>query len=196
MNYIKNLIYKSVFDEIYPPDKFNRERSFSFSIPSNDVTLETPSSLPNDIITTQELTSQNNIEDDDYFWDDEVDDDNEDIFSNQDDDLITSTISQENNLDYTNNYSIQENINNTVIYRCPLDKSHDAYKIWKAAKIPKFALLENIEYFLLKWANTNASLTISDNKIVSITWISESKYKYTSTWSAFLRWFICSSSRH
>jgi hypothetical protein len=81
----------------------------------------------------------------------------------------------------------------TKYYKRPPRKSIDAYKVWRAAKIPDNALIRDIEIKLIDWAFTYAQLKIIDNKIALVSWFSHSKCICTCSWTTFLKWIMCAS---
>lgn len=106
---------------------------------------------------------------------------------------LPTPINIQQTLDFSKELLMISSIYDNTICKIPSKKSQDARKIWEYAKIPSVATVREIEYKLLDWAYTYASLEIVDNKIIRITWHSHSNCTCISTWSAFLKWIICST---
>lgn len=87
---------------------------------------------------------------------------------------------------------VTSNLDKTV-YFMPPKTSGDTRKIWRYAKIPAWAFARDIEIQLIDWAYTYADLVIEDRQIKKITWTTKSNSKCSSTWTAFIRWIICST---
>jgi hypothetical protein len=96
-------------------------------------------------------------------------------------------------LDFSKEALLISSIYDKKVYRRPPKKSIDARKVWRYAKISSIATIYEIEYKLLDWAFTYASLEIVDKKINLITWRSDSNCTCTCTWNAFLKWIICAT---
>lgn len=96
-------------------------------------------------------------------------------------------------LDFSKSELLISSASNRTLYKCPPRKSLDARKIWKDSKIPRCAVIYDIESLLLDWAFTNAHLEIYNRSIKRIIWKSHSNCQCESTWKVFLQWIICAT---
>ncbi len=188
--------YVDVFDEL---ETLKKSRRFSLSLPEDfdDIHLEsveqfiqTPSAPPSspqlEPVPTERLTIQ--VPDDDFYLDL-----NENSYHSSDEEKETQIKDIQTSLGFSKEDLLITSLADKTLYKCPPQKSFDARKIWKLAKIPRHAYIRDIETLLLDWAFTYAVLEISDKKIVNITWKSKSNCRCESTWPAFLRWMLCAT---
>ncbi len=73
------------------------------------------------------------------------------------------------------------------LYVRPFQK--EAAAIWDACKFPHRVSESSIESGLWEWSIVSGALS-EKNDIFQITWQSNTT-TYTATWSAFLKWFLC-----
>jgi hypothetical protein len=168
-----------VFDELDSIQRPVSRNRFSFSIPE-DVIPPPPPSSP-------DLTPRLTI----------------DIPEDKHDDVELTTFELDSNPPTPSNIQFNIDFNKDIllissdskqIYRRPPKSSIDARKVWRYAKIPSIATIREIEYKLLDWAFTYASLEITDKKIKRITWRTHSNCVCSCSWPAFLRWIVCAST--
>lgn len=186
-------IFDELHEELYVsielPTLHNDERRFSFSIPNptENMVLATPSVAPPAPPPSPTIMPLERpvilIPDDDFYFELCA----EDSLSPPHSPLIDiQTV-----LDFPKHELYLTAITDENIYKEPPKQSHDARKVWRAAQLPRVSTIREVEIALLNWANTYARLEIKDRKILSITWISESKCTCRSTWAAFIRWMAC-----
>ena len=165
-----------IFDELERRRNTSDSRRFSFSIP-NDIPPAPPPSPQLGPRLTKNIPE-------------EKDDDIElDVLESN---PPTPTDIQPT-LDFNKEMLLISSINDNHVYKRPSKKSAEARKIWRYAKIPSIATIYEIEYKLLDWAFTYASLEIVDKKIVKVTWRSPNNCVCSSKWSTFIRWMICAT---
>lgn len=172
--YQDDIVFNDVFDELEERNTTVDSRRFSFSIPNDTPPAPPPSPRPTINIPEE-----------------------------KDDDIELDTIELESNpptptdiqpsLDFSKKALLISSIYDKQMYRRPPKKSIDARRVWKYAKIPSIATIYEIEYKLLDWAYTYASLEIVDKKIIRITWRAPSECTCTCAWSTFLKWIICAT---
>jgi hypothetical protein len=192
--------YTDVFEELDQLRRQQLPRRFSFSIPydNDDVPLsiidKTPTAPPSSPQLSPQLEADSkqqltiDIPLDSEFYLDEIIG-----VECSDDDAEVPIKDIQNSLDFSKSELMISSTQDKTLYKIPPRKSFDARKIWRIAKIPRVAVIHDIESLLLDWAFTNAYLEIYNKKIKKIIWKSKSNCRCESNWKAFLQWIVCAS---